>query len=187
MSPGPGLSGPAPEPSARRAQTACDLAVVGAGPAGMAAAAQAAALGLDTVLIDEQAAPGGQVYRNVEAVGQARPGALEALGAGYAKGLALAARFRASGAHYRPQTAVWAIEENGAPGASLGANLGLVESLGRLPIDAVWIDCEQGAADVETVANMARYRDRGAQFLYAHANAFLSHGAVDLAGLLAKR
>ena len=32
----------------------------------------------------------------------------------------------------------------------------LVESLGRLPIDAVWIDCEQGAADVETVENMAR-------------------------------
>ena len=63
----------------------------------------------------------------------------------------------------------------------------LVESLGRRPIDAVWIDCEQGAADVETVESMARYRDRGAQFLYAHANAFLSHGAVDLAGLLAKR
>ena len=63
----------------------------------------------------------------------------------------------------------------------------LVESLGRLPIDAVWIDCEQGAADVETVANMARYRDRGAQFLYAHANAFLSHGAVDLADLLGER
>ncbi len=98
----------------------CDLAVVGAGPAGMATAAQAAVLGLDTVLIDEQAAPGGEVYRNVEAVAQARPGALDALGAGYAKGLALAARFRASGARYRPQTAVWAVEENGAPGASLG-------------------------------------------------------------------
>ena len=63
----------------------------------------------------------------------------------------------------------------------------LVQSLGRLPTDAVWIDCEQGAADVETVASMARYRDRGAQFLYAHANAFLSRGAVDFAGLLAKR
>ncbi len=112
MSPGHELSG--------RAPATCDFAVVGAGPAGMAAAAQAAALGLDTVLIDEQPAPGGQVYRNVEAVAQARPGALEALGAGYREGLALAARFRASGAGYRPQTAVWAIEENGAPGASLG-------------------------------------------------------------------
>ncbi len=117
MSPEQDFSGPAPEPSARRApepsarraQATCDLAVVGAGPAGMAAAAQAATLGLDTVLIDEQAAPGGPVYRNVEAVAQAPPGALEALGAGYAQGLALAARFRTSGAHYRPQTAVWAI------------------------------------------------------------------------------
>jgi len=33
---------------------------------------------------------------------------------------------------------------------------GLVESLGRLPIDAVFIDCEQGSADVESVEHMAR-------------------------------
>jgi 4-hydroxy-2-oxoheptanedioate aldolase len=32
----------------------------------------------------------------------------------------------------------------------------LVEYLGRLPIDAVFIDCEQGSADVETVDQMAR-------------------------------
>jgi 2-keto-3-deoxy-L-rhamnonate aldolase RhmA len=32
----------------------------------------------------------------------------------------------------------------------------LVEALGRMPVDAVWIDCEQGSADVETVENMAR-------------------------------
>lgn len=32
----------------------------------------------------------------------------------------------------------------------------LVEFLGRLPLDAVFIDCEQGSADVETVENMAR-------------------------------
>lgn len=32
----------------------------------------------------------------------------------------------------------------------------LVEFLGTLPIDAVFIDCEQGSADVETVENMAR-------------------------------
>jgi 2-keto-3-deoxy-L-rhamnonate aldolase RhmA len=35
--------------------------------------------------------------------------------------------------------------------------------------------------------DVARYRDRGAQFLYAHANAFLSHGAEDFADLFAKR
>jgi 4-hydroxy-2-oxoheptanedioate aldolase len=32
----------------------------------------------------------------------------------------------------------------------------LVERIGRLPVDAVMIDCEQGSPDVETVENMAR-------------------------------
>ena len=40
-----------------------ELLVIGAGPAGLAAATTAAALGIDTVLMDEQAAPGGQIYR----------------------------------------------------------------------------------------------------------------------------
>ena len=33
---------------------------------------------------------------------------------------------------------------------------GLVAALGRLPVDAIFIDCEQGSADVETVEHMAR-------------------------------
>lgn len=32
----------------------------------------------------------------------------------------------------------------------------LVEALCRLPVDAIFIDCEQGSADVETVEHMAR-------------------------------
>jgi 4-hydroxy-2-oxoheptanedioate aldolase len=32
----------------------------------------------------------------------------------------------------------------------------LVERIGRLPIDAVFIDCEQGSPDLESVENMAR-------------------------------
>ena len=32
----------------------------------------------------------------------------------------------------------------------------LVERMGRLPIDAVFIDCEQGSPDLESVENMAR-------------------------------
>lgn len=32
----------------------------------------------------------------------------------------------------------------------------LVQFLGSLPVDAVFIDCEQGSADVETVENLAR-------------------------------
>jgi len=47
-----------------------ELAIVGAGPAGMAAAVLAGELGLDTVLLDEQSSPGGQIYRAIE---RARP------------------------------------------------------------------------------------------------------------------
>jgi flavin-dependent dehydrogenase len=50
-----------------------DLAIVGAGPAGMAAAALAAELGLDTMLIDEADAPGGQIYRTIERAPEASP------------------------------------------------------------------------------------------------------------------
>ncbi len=68
----------------------------------------------------------------------------------------------------------------------------LVESPGRLPIDAVWIDCEQGATGKAAGIlvdrdNLRRYRGQGVTFLYAHANAFLSRGASDFADLLAKR
>ena len=35
--------------------------------------------------------------------------------------------------------------------------------------------------------DLGRYLGQGVQFLYAHANAFLSRGAVDFADLLAKR
>lgn len=40
-----------------------ELMVIGAGPAGLAAAASAAALGVEVMLIDEQARPGGQIFR----------------------------------------------------------------------------------------------------------------------------
>ena len=44
----------------------CDLAVIGAGPAGMAAALEADALGLSVTLLDDNPAPGGQIYRGLE-------------------------------------------------------------------------------------------------------------------------
>src|SRR6185295_14106820 len=42
-----------------------DVAVIGAGPAGLAAATLTACAGLSTVLFDEQATPGGQIYRAI--------------------------------------------------------------------------------------------------------------------------
>lgn len=56
-----------------------DVIVVGTGPAGLAAARKAGEAGLSVLLIDEQGAPGGQVWRNAERMG-ARPGLL---GQGY--------------------------------------------------------------------------------------------------------
>ena len=44
-----------------------DVVVIGAGPAGLAAAAIAAEAGLSTLLLDENAGPGGQVWRAIAA------------------------------------------------------------------------------------------------------------------------
>ena len=45
--------------------TEVDLVIIGAGPAGMSAAAVAAQGGLRVLMLDEQPRPGGQIYRNV--------------------------------------------------------------------------------------------------------------------------
>jgi NADPH-dependent 2,4-dienoyl-CoA reductase/sulfur reductase-like enzyme len=46
----------------------CDVLVVGAGPAGMRAAVEAAAGGAQVLVLDENAAPGGQIWRGGEAL-----------------------------------------------------------------------------------------------------------------------
>jgi NADPH-dependent 2,4-dienoyl-CoA reductase/sulfur reductase-like enzyme len=81
-----------------------DLAIVGAGPAGLAAATTAAALGIDAVVLDENPSPGGQIYRAVTTTPVARR---DILGAEYWRGEALAREFAASGASYAPATTVW--------------------------------------------------------------------------------
>ncbi|MEN9136428.1 FAD-dependent oxidoreductase [Xanthomonas euvesicatoria] len=72
-----------------------DLVVIGAGPAGMAAATKGAGLGLKVLLLDEQAQAGGQIYRRVQEAG---PQALRILGSDYAAGRELVERLQASGA-----------------------------------------------------------------------------------------
>ena len=83
---------------------AYDLAVIGAGPAGLAAATTAAKLGLSTIVFDEQPAPGGQIYRAVTYSPLAETGIV---GAEYLRGKTLVAAFDASGAHYARSTSVW--------------------------------------------------------------------------------
>ena len=84
-----------------------DLAIVGAGPAGMAAAVEAAGHGLKVCVLDDQPEPGGQIYRAVERAG---PEMDAVLGEDYAAGRALAASFRAAGVDYRPGSMVWRID-----------------------------------------------------------------------------
>ena len=83
-----------------------DLIVIGAGPAGLSAACAARACGLDVTLVDEQAAPGGQLFRNIETpMAQALLDPKER-----SAGLGLVKRFRESGATYYPGTTVWGLE-----------------------------------------------------------------------------
>ncbi|UUU39452.1 NAD(P)/FAD-dependent oxidoreductase [Streptomyces sp. NBC_00162] len=65
------------EPDASGPADLADLAVVGAGPAGLAAAVTAAGLGLRVTLLDAGEQPGGQFYRHpAPGLGAARPEAL---------------------------------------------------------------------------------------------------------------
>lgn len=84
--------------------TTHDVVIIGAGPAGLAAATTAAGLGLSTLLLDEQPRPGGQIYRNVTS---ATPRQRALLGLDYQRGLPLAEAAAASGAEIRHDTLVW--------------------------------------------------------------------------------
>ncbi len=103
-----------------------DLLVIGAGPAGMEAAVVARRHGLDVLVVDEQPSPGGQIWRNVEAVAGTPRGRL--LGASYAEGAQAVARFRASGAAYEPRTQVWQVEPGPRAYLTRAGSAGLVEA-----------------------------------------------------------
>ena len=90
--------------------TTYDAIIIGAGPAGLAAATHLASLGADTLLLDEQPAPGGQIYRGIET---SSPMMQRILGPDYVRGAGLAAAFRASGARYQPETAIWQVTPEG--------------------------------------------------------------------------
>lgn len=83
-----------------------DVAIVGAGPAGLAAAVRAARAGLSVVVLDEQEAVGGQIYRAIERSDTRRR---EILGPDYTAGAPLAAAFARSGARYIPNASVWQV------------------------------------------------------------------------------
>lgn len=83
-----------------------DLIVIGAGPAGMSAAATAAQGGLRVLLLDEQAHPGGQIYRNV---GENRSGR-GWLGKDYAHGSQLVDALAHPAVTVQCEATVWRLE-----------------------------------------------------------------------------
>ena len=96
-----------------------DVAVVGAGPAGLAAATVCARSGLSTVLFDEQPAPGGQIYRAVTSTPLKRD---TILGTDYWAGAELTQNFLTSGADYVPGATVWNLTREREIGVSVAGS-----------------------------------------------------------------
>src|SRR5262249_38236731 len=59
----PPLSPELPQPALPAEEIACDVLVVGAGPAGLSAARGLALAGADVIVVDERLHPGGQYYK----------------------------------------------------------------------------------------------------------------------------
>lgn len=94
-----------------------DVAIIGAGPAGLAAAATCAKAGLATVLFDEQTTPGGQIYRSItETPVEDR----SVLGESYWHGRELVEVFLASGAEHVSGASVWSLTKEREIGVSFG-------------------------------------------------------------------
>ncbi len=72
----------------------------------MSAAVAARRHGLEVMVIDDQPAPGGQIWRSVE-LSTRRD---DILGPSYVEGRAVAEAFRTSGASYQPGTQLWCVE-----------------------------------------------------------------------------
>lgn len=84
-----------------------DVGIVGAGPAGLAAAIVLAGQGADVVLVDEQARPGGQIYRQPPSTFTVPPRATRT----YSRGDRLLATVDAAGFRRLHRTLVWGLFE----------------------------------------------------------------------------
>ncbi len=86
------------------------LVVIGAGPAGLAAALAAGEAGLDVTVVDQNPLPGGQIYRGL---GHASPAQRRVLGPDYRRGEKLLADFAACGAQLIVGASVWDLSSEG--------------------------------------------------------------------------
>ncbi len=113
----------APEPHAAPEEIACDVLVVGTGPAGLAAAIAAAEAGCEVLALDERDATGGQYLKPLAA-----SHAHAAPDRQFRQGAALRARALAAGVAFRHGATVWgAFAAPGESGAAAGEVAALIE------------------------------------------------------------
>ena len=104
---------------------AYDVVIIGAGPAGLGAATICAGAGLSTVVFDEQAAPGGQIYRQLTW----SPAKREAfLGPEYWQGAKLTQALLTSAAQYVPMATVWSLSHEREVGVSVAGGSKIVKA-----------------------------------------------------------
>jgi octopine oxidase subunit A len=102
-----------------------DVVVIGAGPAGLAAAAAVAEAGLSTLLLDENAGPGGQVWRAITSTPVTER---DRLGADYWKGADFVEAVRSSGTEVIQRSTVWSLDRNLEIGISVGGASSFVKA-----------------------------------------------------------
>ncbi len=102
-----------------------ELAVIGGGPAGLAAAGLAARAGVQTVLFDENPGVGGQIYRGITASPVTRR---EILGDDYWAGAGLAAEAKASGAAIVNGATVWGLDKTLMVSVSIAGKARMIQA-----------------------------------------------------------
>ena len=102
-----------------------DVAVIGAGAAGMSGAVALSAMGLKVVLLDEQGSPGGQIYRGITLAPLARR---DMLGPDYARGNELAQALNSSAVRYEKGASVWQVTRDRQVSYLRGGHLQTLEA-----------------------------------------------------------